>query len=73
MNKTVNIKDPAVIRRIGFDALVRELGTVGAINFIQQYDRGSGDYTKDRRKYFDDMSVDEITDAISLMDKNKPK
>ena len=38
------------IRTIGFEALLRELGPAGAIRFIQQYETGSGDYTRDRRK-----------------------
>ena len=64
MNKTINIKDPVVIQKAGIDALVRELGAVGTINFLQRYDRGSGDYTKDRHTYFGDMNVDDIADAV---------
>ena len=38
------------IRTIGFEALLRELGPAGAIRFIQQYESGHGDYTRNRRK-----------------------
>jgi len=65
MNKTLNVKDPIVVQKVGIDALVRELGAVGAINFLQLYDRGSGDYTKERHAYFDGMSVDDIANAIA--------
>ena len=65
MNKTINVKDTLEIQKIGIDALVRELGAVGAINFIQLYDRGSGDYTKERHAYFNGMSVDDIAKVIT--------
>lgn len=35
---------------IGFEALLRELGPAGAIRFIQQYESGHGDYTRNRKK-----------------------
>ena len=38
------------IRTIGFEALLRELGPAGAIRFIQQYESGHGDYTRNRKK-----------------------
>jgi len=42
------IHDPVELRRRGFDALVNALGWVNATRFIQQYERGQGDYTKER-------------------------
>ena len=33
-------------------------------NSIKQYDRGNGDYTKERQKHYDNMTVDDIADAI---------
>ncbi|MGD8404257.1 MAG: hypothetical protein PVJ21_11390 [Anaerolineales bacterium] len=38
------------IRTIGFDALMRERGPADAIRFIQKYESGHGDYTRDRKK-----------------------
>lgn len=38
-------------RRI--DALVKELGPVDAIRFLQIYDTGSGDYTKERKQWLE--------------------
>ncbi len=35
------------IRLAGFKALERELGVVGMIPFLQQYEIGDGDYTKE--------------------------
>lgn len=48
------------IRTIGFEALVRELGPAGAIRFIQQYETGQGDYTRDRKKLLPKKTVREI-------------
>jgi hypothetical protein len=42
------IADPVELRARGFDALVAQLGWVNAVRFIQQYERGSGDYTRER-------------------------
>lgn len=48
------------IRTIGFEALVRELGPAGAVRFIQQYERGHGDYTQERRSLLPKKSVGEV-------------
>jgi hypothetical protein len=48
------------IRTIGMEALLRELGPVGMIRFIQQYETGSGDYTHERRKGLPKRSVREV-------------
>ena len=35
-------------RPFGLEALKNALGTVGATRFLQQFDTGSGDYTKEK-------------------------
>ncbi len=52
------------IRTIGFEALLRELGPAGAIRFIQQYETGQGDYTRDRKKLLPKKSIREISTEI---------
>lgn len=59
------------IRTIGFEALLRELGPAGAIRFIQQYETGRGDYTRDRKKLLPKRSVREI--GRELMKQRQPK
>lgn len=61
------------IRTIGFDALVRELGPAGAIRFIQQYESGHGDYTRDRKKLLPKKSVREIGRQIVRQRQSKMK
>lgn len=53
------------IRTLGFEALLRELGPAGTIRFLQQYEMGRGDYTRDRRKWLPKKSVREIGKQIT--------
>ena len=46
--KAININNFALIRTLGLDALKNALGVVGATRFLQQYDTGYGDYTKEK-------------------------
>ncbi len=51
---------PIELQRKGFQALVNSLGIVDAICFIHQYDSGSGDYTKKRHEWLDNLTMDDI-------------
>lgn len=48
------------VRRLGLEALCRELGPVDAVRFLQQFDAGSGDYTRDRDEALGEPTVDEV-------------
>ncbi len=61
------------IRTVGFEALLRELGPAGAIRFIQQYETGQGDYTRDRKKLLPQKSVREIGREIMKKRQSKIK
>lgn len=52
------------IRNLGLAALVKSLGPAGMARFIQQFDTGAGDYTKDRVKWLDQMDLEDIVKAI---------
>lgn len=60
------------IRAIGFEALLRELGPAETIRFLQQYETGRGDYTRDRRKWLPKKSVREIGKQI-IKERRKSK
>ncbi|MEA5517256.1 hypothetical protein [Nodularia sp. UHCC 0506] len=51
---------PIELYRKGFQALVDALGYPDAIRFIRQFDNGSGDYTKERHQWLDEVTMDEI-------------
>ena len=53
------------IRDRGLAALMRELGPVGYVRFMQQFDRGNGDYTAEREKWLDAVSSDQLKSLIS--------
>ena len=46
----MNVKTLHQVQQEGFDVLVDKLGPTDAIRFLQIYDMGSGDWTKDRKK-----------------------
>ncbi|MEJ5239744.1 MAG: hypothetical protein WHS87_00915 [Anaerolineales bacterium] len=52
------------IRIRGFEVLLRELGAAGAVRFMQQYESGRGDYTRDRHTWLQAQSVRELGQAI---------
>jgi hypothetical protein len=52
------------IRIAGMEALARELGIVGMVRFLQQFETGHGDYSKDRHNWLDDQDVETIVKRI---------
>jgi hypothetical protein len=54
----------AEIKTKGWNALVKELGYSGATKFILLDEPGEGDYTKERKKLFKDVKVEEILKEI---------
>ncbi|KXK15561.1 MAG: hypothetical protein UZ14_CFX002000582 [Chloroflexi bacterium OLB14] len=55
---------PQQIRVAGLEALTRELGLVGMIRFMQQFEMGQGDYSKDRHQWLDKFTVDDIAKMV---------
>lgn len=68
----VQSMSPNQIRSVGLAALIKSLGPTGMARFIQQYDMGTGDYTKDRGNWLDQMSLEEIISGISKMRRADP-
>jgi len=63
---------PSQLRKAGIAALAKSLGPAGMARFMQQYEIGTGNYTKDRNNWLDDMSLDNIILGINKM-KNDSK
>jgi len=53
------------IRRAALEILDRELGSAATIRFLQQFDRGHGDYTRDRADWLGTPSVAKLANDIS--------
>jgi len=66
----MNIQD--ILKR-GFKALTKELGAAGAIRFIQQYDQGHGDYTKERQKWASKLTSEDIFAQVKKIKHKKKK
>jgi len=52
------------IRVAGMEALARELGIVGMVRFLQQFETGHGDYSNDRHQWLDDQDLYTIVRRI---------
>jgi hypothetical protein len=50
--------------RIALDLLGRELGPDGLARFLRLNRSGSGDYTSDRQKWHEDLTVDQVLESI---------
>ncbi|MDR0628887.1 MAG: hypothetical protein LBG24_04490 [Treponema sp.] len=62
MNAMINVNNLIEVRKTGLQALKEALGPVGMVRFIQQYENGYGDYTKEKYQQ-PDLTIEEI-DAI---------
>ncbi len=56
------------INRQATHILYKEMGVVETIRFLNQFSIGRGDYTKDRRKWLDEITMD---DAIAQIKDRK--
>ncbi len=52
------------IRRAGLRALSRELGAVGMVRFLQQFETGSGDYSVERHSWLKKSDVRTLAERI---------
>ena len=63
----------AQIRERGIEALAKALGPVGMARFLQQFDVGSGDYTRNREEWLKGLTVDQVVEEIeSRREKQNP-
>jgi hypothetical protein len=57
----------------GFAALIEKLGVADAIRFIQHYDSGHGDYTRERHKWLDGLSAEDVDRLVAKAGKKRPR
>lgn len=53
------------------DALIREVGVVDTIRFLNQFRTGHGDYTAEREGLFQGMVVKDITNGMKARRKRR--
>ncbi|MFA6331317.1 MAG: hypothetical protein WCX22_00045 [Methanoregula sp.] len=61
------------VRKEGLQALTKSLGPVDMARFIQSFETGSGDYTKERHEWLPDNLDDVKTDLLERQKKRKAK
>ena len=63
--------NPSTIRKLGLEALAKALGPLGMVRFLQQFETGVGDYTKERALWLKDMDVKTIVEELKDQQKKK--
>lgn len=53
------------IRREGLDALRERLGRADMIRFLQQFETGEGDYARQRHRWVDQTTLEDIERAAA--------
>jgi len=61
---TTRVHPIAEINQRAKDALIREVGVIDTIRFLNQFRAGDGDYAADRASLFRDMTAREIIAEI---------
>lgn len=61
---TVPTRSLSEINADAIQVLARELGVADTARFINQFTTGYGNYTEERKKLFDDLTLDEVASEI---------
>ncbi len=61
---TVPTRSLSEINADAIEVLARELGVADTARFINQFTTGYGNYTEERKKLFDDLTLDEVASEI---------
>ena len=61
----VQMMTPQEIHQAGIEALRRELGVVGMIRFLQQYEHGFGNYSVERHTWLDAYTTEDIAMLVA--------
>ena len=59
------------IRTFGLEALYRELGPVGMVRFLQQFETGKGDYSVERHELLKGMDVTRLVEEARKLSKQR--
>ena len=63
MSSKIDVRSTEEIRKLGIEALAEALGPVDAVRFLQSFDLGRDDYTKERDQVLG-LEFDEIVLGI---------
>lgn len=63
--------NPIVLRKTGLKAVAKALGPIGMVRFLQQFETGTGDYTKERERLLKETGVKDIVSEIKSSRKKR--
>lgn len=69
----VNTATLEQIRTAGLNALQRELGVVGMVRFLQQFEPGSGDYVEERKTFVGKLRVRTLGKRIQTVRRGRQR
>ena len=56
----IDFRNLSHVREAGYDALEKELGTLGAVYFIRQFSTGKGNYTNKREAMQEAITINDL-------------
>lgn len=65
------IRPLAEVNQLAREILIREIGVVDTLRFLNQFRYGGGDYTKERGQWLDNLSLVEIVSKIEVHRRKK--
>ena len=68
----IDAKPLSEITQEAISILLREIGVINTVRFLNQFTGGYGNYTEDRQEMFRQLTVDEIVTAIE-QDRAEPR
>lgn len=68
---SLKVRDYSEIRKAGIESLSRDLGPVGMVYFLRQFEHGEGDYTKERNMWIDDTDIEGILSEVKKITDKK--
>lgn len=66
---TTHLQPISVVTQRATTTLIKEIGVVDTIRFLNQFRAGAGNYTAEREQLFKGMSVKDIVGAIKAQRK----
>jgi hypothetical protein len=66
----MQIKSLVEITQDALRVLYKEIGVVNTLRFINQFTTGYGNYTEEREKLFEGLSLDDVVVGIKQMRKH---
>ncbi len=61
---TLNSNPTSEVNKKAIHILFQQMGIVDTFKFFNQFTLGSGDYTQERKKWLDNLTLDEIVTDI---------